>query len=219
MDKAIPAAMVLGQLGHVHQARYFWKRMERIMSNYSIFRIIIVITFIFFAVANAGEVYRWVDENGVTRFSDSPTDRNALIKNNAKPSPIFEQKTSSTGSNKKVTYNNNVPIVDLIGEWDALIESCSEWGKFGTYANVARISQDKDWVDIKFLKELPQSSMGSFGKFLLFGRLDKNGFNELSMNGPISEYKTVPIEGQISEDGNKIYIDATQRARITLTRK
>ena len=96
------------------------KKGAKMRRKFTICKMIILITFCCLLIANAGEIYRWVDENGVIRFSDSPTDRNALNKNNAKSSPIIEQKTSSTGSeepsdgasrpenttgsNKKMTY-------------------------------------------------------------------------------------------------------------------
>ena len=39
----------------------------------------------------AGQLYKWVDENGVKHFSDSPTDRDALGKGNFKSMPAFKR--------------------------------------------------------------------------------------------------------------------------------
>ena len=76
-------------------------------TKFAILKICFLISITFFPVADAGEIYRWVDENGVTRFSDSSTDRNALIRSNAKLSPSFERKTSSTGPEIFGIQNND----------------------------------------------------------------------------------------------------------------
>jgi hypothetical protein len=77
-------------------------------TKFAILKICFLISITFFPVADAGEIYRWVDENGVTRFSDSPPDRNALIRSNAKSSPSFERKTSSAGPETSGIQKNDL---------------------------------------------------------------------------------------------------------------
>jgi hypothetical protein len=96
-------------------------------TKWEILEICFLILITYFTAANAGEVYRWVDENGVTRFSDSPTDRDALIKNNAKTSSTLEPKTSAqtvAPVAPMMCPDSNAPANPFLGKWKG------DWAKY-----------------------------------------------------------------------------------------
>jgi hypothetical protein len=54
------------------------------------------------------------------------------------------------------------------------------------------------------------------GNYAIRGELDKNGFKVVTImaaSGPVD------AKGEISEDGNKMIIDVSQKSRSTYTRK
>ncbi len=131
---------------------------------------------------------------------------------------IFVSTLHGQSSKKTITLPNGEVIWDLNGEWDAMIENYGNWGGMGTYPNVWRITQKGSEVTAIRLKANPPPAHGEAGSQSVIGELDKNGFKELTIVGG-SGWVVPGCKWQISEDGNKIFIDATNHSRIALTRK
>ncbi len=131
---------------------------------------------------------------------------------------IFVSTLHGQSSKKTVTLPNGDVIWDLNGEWDAMIENYGNWGGSGTYPNVWKITQKGSEVTAIRLKANPPPASGEAGSQCIIGELDKNGFKQLAIIGG-SGWVIPGCKWQISEDGNKIVIDATNHSRIALTRK
>jgi hypothetical protein len=63
----------------------------------------------------------------------------------------------------------------------------------------------------------PPPSSRAAGSLIVIGNLDKNGITKLDVIG--GSAGSVPGTWQISENGNKINVDAPNRSKITFTRK
>lgn len=114
---------------------------------------------------------------------------------------------------KTVTLPSGEVILDISGEWDAVLENYGEWKGFGTSEDVFKITQEgSSFVAIR-TKGNAYMSPGSAGTR---GELDKSGFKKVLI---ISGAGPIDAQGQISEDGNKIVIDNGVMVRQTLTRK
>jgi hypothetical protein len=118
---------------------------------------------------------------------------------------------------KTVKLPNGQEVFDISGEWDVLVENYGEFAQFGTYPNVAQITireSDGSFHAVR-LKANPPPSPRPAGSFIMIGDLDKNGIIKLDViaGGP------VPSTWKISENGNKINVDAPNKARLTFTRK
>lgn len=126
--------------------------------------------------------------------------------------------SNKPGTIKTVKLQNGQEVFNINGEWDVLIENYGEFKKFGTYPNVAQINirePDGSFHAIR-MKDSPQPGPRA-GSFLMVGELDKNGITKLELvagDGP-----RIPSKWKISENGNKINVDAPNRSRITFTRK
>ncbi len=131
---------------------------------------------------------------------------------------IFVSTLHGQSSKKTVTLPNGDVIWDLNGEWDAMIENYGNWGGSGTYPNVWKITQKGSEVTAIRLKANPPPAHGEAGSTSIIGELDKNGFKALAIIGG-SGWVIPGCKWQISEDGNKIFIDGTNYSRIKLTRK
>jgi len=114
---------------------------------------------------------------------------------------------------KTVTLPSGEVILDISGEWDVFAENYGSWSRYGSYPQKVNITQEgSSFVGTRMMDD-PWNQKGSTS---LRGDLDKGGFNNvyiISRQGPLNS------NGQISEDGDKIVIDASDKARLTLTRK
>ena len=108
-------------------------------------------------------------------------------------------------------------VFDISGEWDADIENYGVWASAGTYTNVFKITQEGTSFTGIRLNDNPPPSMGKAGSKCLQGEVDKNGIKKFEIIGGSGE--RVQSTWQIGENGNKINIDGSQRARLTITRK
>ena len=114
---------------------------------------------------------------------------------------------------KTVTLPSGEVILDISGEWDAVLESYGEQKWYGTSEDVFKITQEgNSFVAIR-TKGNPYMPAGTAGTR---GELDKNGFKRVWIIAPSGPKDA---KGQISEDGNKIVIDEGRVARQILTRK
>jgi hypothetical protein len=120
-------------------------------------------------------------------------------------------------------------VFDLEGEWDALIEIYGQAAAYGAYSNVVKITITGNFCPINGqitspitiigirLKDNPPQMPALAGNEIIRGKLESNEFQKLEMIS--GDGKAFPCKGQISENGNKITIDAPNHGRITLTRK
>jgi hypothetical protein len=125
---------------------------------------------------------------------------------------IFVSSLNSQSPKKTITLPNGEEIWDLNGEWDVFIENYGPWKDYGSYTNLAKITQTgSSIVGIRMNEDLNPK-----GSEIIRGELDKSGFKKIlimSGMGPLDS------KGQISEDGNKMLIDDGVKARHKYTRK
>jgi hypothetical protein len=118
---------------------------------------------------------------------------------------------------KTVKLANGQEVFDISGEWDVLIENYGEKASFGTYQNVAQITikeSDGSFHAVR-MKSNPPPSPRPAGSLIMIGELDKNGITKLDAIVP----ERTPSTWKISENGNKINVDAPNNVRYTFTRK
>ena len=120
-------------------------------------------------------------------------------------------------------------VFDLEGEWDALIEIYGQAAAYGAYSNVVKITITGNFCPINGqitspitiigirLKDNPPQMPAPQGSEIIRGELESNEFKKLEMIS--GDGKAFLGKEQISENGNKIEIDAPNHVRITLTRK
>jgi hypothetical protein len=124
--------------------------------------------------------------------------------------------TAKPGAMRTLTLENGEEVLDLSGEWDAVIENYGMSMKHtrGTFTNVLKITQEGSLF--KAVRLEPEAKRGK-GSMFMQGELDKSGFNTIyyiDVSG-----RLLPCTGQISEGGNEIKIDEGYIVRATLTRK
>ena len=132
-------------------------------------------------------------------------------------------------SAKTIRLPSAEEVFDLEGEWNALIEIYGQAAAHGAYPNVVKIIITGNFCPITGqmtspitiigirLKDNPLQMPAPAGSEIIRGELESNEFRKLEMisdNG-----KAFPCKGQISENGNKIEINAPNHGRMTLTRK
>ena len=125
--------------------------------------------------------------------------------------------TAKPAAMKTVKLPNGQEVFDISGEWDVLIENYGEKAKFGTYTNVAQITikeSDGSFHAVR-MKANPPPSPRPAGSLIMIGELDKNGIIKLDVVAP----ERTPSTWKISENGNKINVDAPNKARLTFTKK
>ena len=125
--------------------------------------------------------------------------------------------TGKPAGMKTVKLPNGQEVFDISGEWDVLIENYGEKAIFGTYPNVAQITikeSDGSFHAVR-MKANPPPSPRPAGSLIMIGELDKNGITKLDAIVP----ERTPSTWKISENGNKINVDAPNKARLTFTRK
>ena len=132
-------------------------------------------------------------------------------------------------SAKTIRLPSAEEVFDLEGEWDALIEIYGQAAAYGAYPNVVKIIITGSFCPITGqitspitiigirLKDNPPQMPAPAGSEIIRGELESNVFQKLEMIS--DDVKTFLCEGQISENGNKIEIDAANHGRMTLTSK
>ena len=117
------------------------------------------------------------------------------------------------GWKKTVTLPSGEVVLDMNGEWDAVVENYGPWADYGSYPQLIKVTQDGSSFRSVRMKKDPWHQKGTPA---IQGDLNKGGFKNVYMMtgmGPLY------AEGKISDDGNEIVIDDGQKARWTLTRK
>ena len=133
-------------------------------------------------------------------------------------------------SMKIIRLPSGIEVYDLGGEWDALIEHYGQAASYGTNLDIVKITLTGSFCPLtgqitspiriigdKLKSKTPSQESGQAGRELFRGELEDNNFEKLEMISNGGE--TIPCKGQISENGNKITIDAPNHGRMTLTRK
>ncbi len=127
--------------------------------------------------------------------------------------------TANPAAVKLLKLPNGQEVFDISGEWNVLVENYGEFAIFGTYTNVAHMTireSDSSFHAVRMNANPPPSNRVA-GPLIVIGNLDKNGITKLDVIG--GSAGPVPGTWQISENGNKINVDAPNRSRITFTRK
>jgi hypothetical protein len=121
---------------------------------------------------------------------------------------------AQTAAMKTVKMSNEDEVCDLTGEWNAQIQNYGEWASYGSYPNVFKISlEGSAFIGTRLQDNAPGRRVGSL---VFVCGLDKSGFINVFL---ITGRGPFPCKGQISEDGNKIFLDLENKAKLTLTRK
>jgi hypothetical protein len=124
--------------------------------------------------------------------------------------------TAKPATMKTVKLSNGQEVFDISGEWDVLVENYGEYAQFGTYPNVAQITIRESDGSFHAVRMKPNPPPGKpAGTLIMVGNLDKNGITKLD----VLAGESVPSTWKISENGNKINIDAPNKGRLTFTRK
>jgi hypothetical protein len=121
--------------------------------------------------------------------------------------------TATPAAMKTVKLMSGEEVCDLTGEWDTQIENYGEWAKFGSYTTLVKITLEGS----SFLgTRLKDAGPNKAGTLMLLCGLGKDGFKNAILAtgaGPLL------CKGQLSEDGNKIFLDLENKGRITMLRK
>jgi hypothetical protein len=128
---------------------------------------------------------------------------------------IFVSTLHGQGSKKTITLPNGEVVWDLNGEWDALYENFGAYSYIGNIKDMLKITQQGgSFVEVKMIgTQYVQKDAVS-----IKGELDKNGVKKVRVVVQTAGDYGAECKAQISEDGNKIIIDA-EIIRVTLTRK
>jgi len=105
-------------------------------------------------------------------------------------------------------------ILDMNGEWDALVHDIRPGSNNITKGGMTKITQTgSSFVGTSMM------ALQAFRKDSeqIKGELDKSGFKQVQIISSVDG--TSDAKGQISEDGNKIVLDDGQKLRVTYTRK
>ena len=114
---------------------------------------------------------------------------------------------------KTITLPNGDVILDMSGEWEALVENYGRMSGAGSYSNVEKITQTGASFEAIRMMDDPWNFKGSQS---FKGELDKAGIKKVTI---IGKGGSIEAKGIISENGNKIVIDDGEVVRLTLTRK
>jgi len=125
--------------------------------------------------------------------------------------------TATPAAIKTVKLANGQEVFDISGEWDVLTENYGGFAIFGTYSNVAQITirkSDGSFHAVR-MKDNPPTAPKPAGSLIMIGNLDKNGITKLD----VLATEKIPSTWKITENGNKIDVDAPNKVRMTFTRK
>jgi hypothetical protein len=128
--------------------------------------------------------------------------------------------TAQGGWEKTITLPSGEKVLDMRGEWDALIELAEQlkWTGRKPEQNILLITQDGNTFSAVQQIEMKITPKGT-EKFK--GVLNKDGFKEVYIyrHKVKSEFIWALCKGEISEHGNKIVFVDEDRVKWTLTRR
>jgi len=126
------------------------------------------------------------------------------------------------GWEKTVTLPSGKVILDMSGEWDALIELLEryKWTGLKPEQNILLITQEGTTFSAVAQIEAERIPKGTEK---LKGVLDKDGFKEVQLYAyrphDTPQFTWVPVTWEISENGNKIVFVYEDAFKWTLTRR
>jgi hypothetical protein len=132
-------------------------------------------------------------------------------------------------SAKKIRLPTGEYVYDLGGEWDALIESYSRAAGDGAFSNVVKITQIGGTCPAtgvitypiiirgNLLKDNPLHTPAAAGSEIIRLGFEFDGVNKCCMVSV--DGKEFSCTWEISEDGNKINVEAPNHGKMTLVRK
>jgi hypothetical protein len=125
--------------------------------------------------------------------------------------------TSSSNAKKMVNLPTGEEVFDLSGKWDVKVENYGSFASYGSYSQTFQITQEgKSFTGIR-LQDSPPPSTGKAGSKCAQGEVDKSGISKLELIS--GQGVALSTKWQVSADGNRISVDATDFARQTWTRK
>jgi hypothetical protein len=128
---------------------------------------------------------------------------------------IFISTLHGQGSKKTITLPNGEVVCDLNGEWDALYEGFGSLQWVGKLKDMLKITQEgASFIGTKMIGTafVPKDAVS------VKGELDKNGIKKVRVVTSTDTDEALDGKGQISDDGNKVIVDA-EILRVTLTRE
>jgi len=127
---------------------------------------------------------------------------------------MAQAQTAENKWKKTIKLANGDVILDINGEWNAIVAHLRPGSYTGLESGITKITQrGSSFVGISM------NALAAFrkGSEQIKGEIDKSGFKQLQIiSGAMGNSDA---KGQISEDGNQIIIDDGERFRLTLTRK
>jgi hypothetical protein len=125
------------------------------------------------------------------------------------------------GWEKTITLPSGEKVLDMRGEWDALIELSERYKLFGKpEPNIYLITQEGNTFSA--VQQIEDKTLPK-GTEKLKGVLDKDGFKEVQLYAirphQTPQFAWVPVTWEISENGNKIVFVLEGQSTITLTRR
>ena len=125
--------------------------------------------------------------------------------------------TTNPGAMKTIKLPSGEAVYDLSGKWDVNVENYGMYERFGSYPQIFEITQEgKSFTGIR-LKDNPPPALGKAGSKCAQGEVDKSGISRLELVDGGGQ--ALSTKWQLSEDGNRINVDAPDRARQTWTRR
>lgn len=116
-------------------------------------------------------------------------------------------------SKKTITLPNGDVVCDLNGVWDSLRKPYGSWSEYESHKDVVKITQkDAVFVGVKL-----EGKYVSKGEESIRGEFTKGGFKKVQVLTMMEGY--LDCTGKISEDGNTIILDASDKLTVTLTRR
>jgi hypothetical protein len=129
--------------------------------------------------------------------------------------------TAQKGWEKTITLPSGEKVLDMSGEWDALIELSERYKLFGKpEPNILLITQEGNTFSA--VQQI-EDKMLPKGTEKLKGVLNKDGFKEVQLYAvrphQTPQFAWVPVTWEISENGNKIVFVLEDFVKWTLTRR
>jgi hypothetical protein len=125
--------------------------------------------------------------------------------------------TSTSKAMKTVKLPTGEEVFDLSGKWDVKIENYGELARYGSYPQTFQITQEgKSFTGIR-LQDNPPPSPGRAGSRSAQGEVDKSGISKIELVTSLGV--ALSTKWQVSEDGNRIDVEAPGFVRQTWTRK
>jgi hypothetical protein len=137
---------------------------------------------------------------------------------------IFNQ-NAGAAEKKPVKASSGKQVIDISGEWDAIVENLGAYSRYGTYPQTYKITQKGSSFTGIRMKDDPGRMYLKAGEKFMGGEVDENGVKKIELFDDVGS--RIPAVCKISEAGKKINIDAfdsvlpthSQLVRVTMIKK